>query len=56
MGRGIRPKEMRDARIVTLNKNKGDRSECNNYRVISLLSITGELFAHVCVDHVTEAD
>jgi len=47
LGRGIRPKEMRDARILTLNKNKGDGSECNNYRGISLLSITGELFARV---------
>ena len=38
---------MRDANIVTLHKNKGDRSDCNNYRGISLLSIAGKLFARV---------
>ena len=38
---------MRDAKIVTLYKNKGDRSDCNNYRGISLLSIVGKAFARV---------
>lgn len=32
---------MRDANIVT----KGERSDCNNYRDISLLSIVGKVFA-----------
>ena len=41
------PQDMRDANIITLYKNKGDRSDCNNYRGISLLSITGKLFARV---------
>ena len=41
------PQEMRDARIVTLYKNKGERSDCNNYRGISLLSIVGKVFARV---------
>ena len=35
---------MRDANIVTLCKNKGDRGDCNNYHGISLLSIIGKLF------------
>ena len=44
---GSVPQDMRDAKIVTLYKNKGDRSDCNNYRGISLLSIVGKLFARV---------
>ena len=41
------PQEMRDATIVTLYKNKGDHSDWNNYRDISLLSIVGKAFARV---------
>ena len=41
------PQDMRDANIITLYKNKGDRSDCNNYRGISLLSIVGKAFARV---------
>ena len=44
---GYIPQDMRDANIVTLHKNKGDRSDCNNYRGISLLSIVGKVFARV---------
>ena len=38
------PQDMRNAKIITLYKNKGDRSDCNNYRGISLLSIVGKVF------------
>lgn len=38
---------MRNAKIVTLYKSKGNRSDCNNYRDISLLSIVGKVFARV---------
>ena len=38
---------MRDSSIVTLYKNKGDKGDCNNYRGISLLSVTGKAFARV---------
>ena len=39
--------DMRHAKIVTLYKNKGERSDCNNYRGISLLNIIGKLYARV---------
>ncbi|XP_076442831.1 uncharacterized protein LOC143281507 [Babylonia areolata] len=41
---GTVPKEMRDANIITLYKNRDD---CNNYLGISLLSIVGKTFARV---------
>ena len=41
------PQDMKDAKVVTLYKNKGDRSDCNNYRGISLLSIVGKVYACV---------
>ena len=45
--KGEVPQDMCDAKIVTLFKNKGDRSDCNNYRGISLLSVFGKVFARV---------
>jgi len=46
------PQDMRDCNIVTLYKNKGDRSDCNNYRGISLLSIVGKVFARVILNRL----
>ena len=46
---GTVPQDMRDANIVTLYKNKGDRSDCNNYRGISLLSVVGKVVARVAL-------
>ncbi|XP_066302904.1 uncharacterized protein [Branchiostoma lanceolatum] len=40
---GAVPQDMRDSNIVTLYRNKGERSDCNNYRGISLLSVVGKL-------------
>ncbi|XP_052245532.1 uncharacterized protein LOC127854507 [Dreissena polymorpha] len=44
---GYVPQDMRDANIVTLYKNKGDRNNFINYREISLLSVVGKVFARV---------
>ncbi|XP_037774517.1 uncharacterized protein LOC119571144 [Penaeus monodon] len=33
--------------LIKCCTNKGDRSNCNNYRGISLLSIMGKLYTHV---------
>ena len=40
------PQDMRDSKIITTYKNKGERNDCNNYR-ISLRSIVGKVFARV---------
>ena len=46
---GAVPQDMRDGKIVTLYKNKGDCSDCNSYRGIPLLSIVGKVFACVAL-------
>ena len=44
LSEGKVPQHMRDANVVTLYKNKGDRIDCNNYRGASLLSVVGKVF------------
>ena len=51
---GYVPQDMRDANIITLYKNKGDRSDCNNYRGISLLSVLGKVFARVVLQRLQQ--
>uniref|UniRef100_H3B479 Reverse transcriptase domain-containing protein n=1 Tax=Latimeria chalumnae TaxID=7897 RepID=H3B479_LATCH len=41
------PQDLKDAKIITLYKNKGDKADCNNYRGISLLSVVGKVLARV---------
>ena len=41
------PQNMKDANVVTLYKNKGDRSDCKYYLGISLLSIVGKVFVRI---------
>ena len=48
-GEGSVPEGMHD-NIATIYKNKGDHTDCNNYKGISLLSIVGEIFAHVVLN------
>lgn len=49
---GLVPQDLRDARITTLYKNKGERSDCNNYRGISLLSIIGKVLARIVLSRL----
>ena len=42
---------MRGCNTITLYKNKGDRSECNNYRVI-LLSIVRKVFTRLVLNRL----
>lgn len=46
------PQEWRDANLVTIFK-KGDRTDCSNYRGISLLSIAGKVFARILLNRLT---
>ncbi|KAK1882549.1 putative 115 kDa protein in type-1 retrotransposable element R1DM [Dissostichus eleginoides] len=41
------PSDMKDAKIITLYKNKGNKGDCNNYRGISLLSVLGKVFSRI---------
>ena len=43
------PQAWKDANIVTIYK-KGDRTECGNYRGISLLSAAGKIFARILLN------
>ena len=46
------PRDLRDAVIVTLYKNKGEKSDCSNYRGITLLSIAGKILARVLLNRL----
>ena len=52
------PQNWKDSLIITIYKNKGDKSECGNSRGISLLSVAGKIMAKVLlkrlVRHVSE--
>ena len=45
--KGKVPQDLRVPCIITLFKNKGDRSDCKNYHGISLLTIVGKAFVRV---------
>ena len=44
---GVVLEDWRSAVIVSLYKGKGEKSECKNYRGISLLSIDGKIYAGI---------
>ena len=53
------PQDWKDANIVVIYKNKGDRAVCGNSRGISLLSIAGKVLSKIMlnrlVEHISEA-
>jgi len=49
------PRDFRDAVIITLYKNKGEKSDCSNYRGITLLSIAGKILARVLLNRLIPA-
>lgn len=53
------PQQWKDANIVTIFKNKGDKSICGNSRGIALLSVAGKVLAkimlHRLINNITEA-
>ncbi|KAL0195131.1 hypothetical protein M9458_008703, partial [Cirrhinus mrigala] len=49
------PKDFRDAVIVTLYKNKGEKYDCSNYRGITLLSIAGKILARLLLNRLVPA-
>ena len=46
------PEDWRSAVIVQLYKGKRERTECKNYRGISLLSMVEKIYAGILVDGV----
>ena len=50
--KGTLPQDFRDAVIVSLYKNKGEKSYCSNYRGITLLSIGGKILARVLLNRL----
>jgi len=52
---GKLPQDLRDAVIITLYKNKGEKSYCSNYRGITLLSIAGKILARVLLNRLVPA-
>nr|VZI15267.1 unnamed protein product [Spirometra erinaceieuropaei] len=46
------PQDLKDATIVHLYKRKGNRQVCDNHRGISLLNITGKIFARILLNRL----
>ena len=46
------PEDWRSSKIVPLNKGKGEKAECSNYRGIRLLNVVGKIYVLVVVDRI----
>ena len=49
------PGDLRGAVIVSLYKNKGEKSDCSNYRGVTLLSIAVKILARVLLNRLIPA-
>ena len=50
--KGTLPQDFRGAVIISLYKNKGEKSDCSNYRGITLLSIAGKILVRVLLNRL----
>ena len=48
------PHQWKDANIILVHKQKGDRAECGDSRGISLLSVAGKVLAKIMLTHLLE--
>ncbi|MCP4483059.1 MAG: hypothetical protein GY823_00630 [Flavobacteriaceae bacterium] len=46
------PEDFRNATIISIFKNKDSKTECGDYRDVSLLSIAGKFFARVILNRL----
>jgi len=46
------PEEWHQGIIIPLYKGEGSKSECSNYRGITLLSVPGKVFAHIILARI----
>ena len=51
----IVPQQWVDPNIVTIYKRKGDKSDCSNYRGISLLSVAGKILARILLSRLLDS-
>ena len=50
--KGTLPQDLRDAVIVSVHKNMREKSDCSNYRGITLLSTAGKILARVLLNRL----
>ena len=41
--------------VVPLNKRKGERRECTNYREVNILGIPGKIYGRVLINRVVQS-
>ena len=49
------PQDWQKAILEPLYKGKGDRSVCDRWRVISLLSVVGKVFSHILMERLVSS-